>query len=135
MRWQKYLDWSYAVTQLRDADPSDEVVYYFNWTAPRDCSCIDTSRHFYAWTPSEAAAMGKIGPNRATSDEERVVWGCLRIPITATTFLVLNGVRYCKSYSDNILSVAHVIAASNWIPASNGLHDPSGNIFPLGAVT
>jgi len=112
-----------------------EATYYFDWTAPRDCSRVNTTKHFYAWTAAEAAAMGKLGPNRATSEEERVVWGSLRIPLTATTFLVLNGVRYCRSYSDNILSVTHVIAASNWIPTKDGLHHPSGVIFPLEGVT
>ena len=70
---EKWADWFHDVTQMRDAVHTEEVIYYFNRTAPRDCSCINTTKHFYAWTPTEAAAMGKIGPNRATTEEERVV--------------------------------------------------------------
>ena len=134
-RQKRWEDWDHAVSQMRNAVHSEEIIYYFDRTAPRDCSCTNTTKHFSAWTSAEAAAMGKIGPHRATTEEDRVVWGSLRIPITETSYLVLNGVRYCKSYTDNILSVAHVIAASNWVPTSEGLVDPKGNIFPLGVVT
>jgi len=99
--------------QMRDTESSEDVAYYIDWTAPRDCSCINNRKHFSAYKHAEAAAYGKIGPHPQTREEDRIVWGSLRIPIADGSWLVLHGVRFCKSYTDNILSVAHIIASSS----------------------
>ena len=126
-----HLNWRDHSDQLRLKTIPGKVTYLVDWTAPRDSSCVNTTAHFHAWTPAESAAMEELSPNRATSEEEIIVWGCLRTPLTAITFLVLNGVRYCKSFTDNILSVTHDTSASHWIPTTDGLHAPDGVVFHL----
>ncbi|KAJ1466819.1 hypothetical protein T484DRAFT_1860635 [Baffinella frigidus] len=90
-----------------------EVNYVLDWKSVRELSCVNTLEHFIAYNKTQCEYYGMAAPLSTTPEHLREVPGYLSININDEQ-LVLHGVWYCKSYTDNVIVVAHLVVATNW---------------------
>ncbi|KAJ1466554.1 hypothetical protein T484DRAFT_1861328, partial [Baffinella frigidus] len=97
----------------RLAKANGEVNYVLDWKSVRELSCVNTLEHFIAYNKTQCEYYGMAAPLSTTPEHLREVPGYLSININEEQ-LVLHGVWYCKSYTDNVIVVAHLVVATNW---------------------
>ncbi|KAJ1475198.1 hypothetical protein T484DRAFT_1829447 [Baffinella frigidus] len=97
----------------RLAKENGEVNYVLDWKSVRELSCVNTLEHFIAYNKTQCEYYGMAAPLSTTPEHLREVPGYLSININDEQ-LVLHGVWYCKSYTDNVIVVAHLVVATNW---------------------
>ncbi|KAJ1465532.1 hypothetical protein T484DRAFT_1864437 [Baffinella frigidus] len=95
------------------AKANGEVNYVFDWKSVRELSCVNTLEHFIAYNKTQCEYYGMAAPLSTTPEHLREVPGYLSININEEQ-LVLHGVWYCQSYTDNVIVVAHLVVATNW---------------------
>ncbi|KAJ1466430.1 hypothetical protein T484DRAFT_1861658 [Baffinella frigidus] len=117
--WLNVSPESFPIVKLARADnqrlakANGEVNYVLDWKSVRELSCVNTLEHFIAYNKTQCEYYGMAAPLSTTPEHLREVPGYLSININEEQ-LVLHGVWYCQSYTDNVIVAAHLVVATNW---------------------
>ena len=117
-----------AATGLRN---QTAVTYLFDWNNCLDYPCVHSLRHFHPYSPRQIRELGLVSPQEQTALSERIIPGCLKIPLDDGEKYVQHGVLYCESFTYNILVVHQTIVTTKFVPTKEALVSPNGTAYLL----
>ena len=84
--------WQNKVAERRELALVDEtlgrVTYWWDSSKHRFNSCTNTLDYFYVYPSRQTHGLGLHSPSRDTAEENRIYYGCVRIPLNNGEFYV-----------------------------------------------
>ena len=122
--------WTQRVHEM-SAEKDAPIKFIFDFTDCRSISCVNTLEYFFPSDQEQTTVSSGGVPQQSPASSGQTVPGRVEIPMEHGEVMIIHGVDYSPTYTDNVLVVVGLAVTCPWLATPTEVVSPLGWCYPL----